>query len=337
MADAADAAPPQQQADQPPEPVPQPPPLSALESMPEPAHVVLAACLADGDKKENRLRLGRVSKALQVLHGGTLTKLTVRWRPAHRIQALAGLIQRQHHLASVRVGHPQAFPALTVLLAQGCLTGIRELDIQQDYDYSFNEDVQAVLPAYKTLTHFQGLLGAMEAPGAVQGLEVWRLDATNWSHGIVPMLADVVARDVEAFPALRTLDIGRGPFEDDDLESLALMLQLRASRAPRLPTPGDALELQGIHPKAPAAPLSLVIACSRGRHHVVVVLLPAQKTKGWGAGNAARRTQGWEVVVVVAFRRWANQQRDIHDHHNHRNPHHHHHPPRQVLVVCRLL
>ncbi len=200
-----------------PPPPPPPRPVPTLDSLPDPAQAIIAACLPDGDEAVTRLRLSLVCKAMKELHGGTLTALTVNWGPNHRPANLTRLLKRQPGLKTLTVRHQGALPALIINLAQGCLAQIEELTVE----------LNLLEPA--TATHVRTLVSALEVPGALQAVEKLRLHpTTGWYAGMLPLLTRALASD--AAPALRILDLKCAPSRDEDLEALAAMLEARAQR-----------------------------------------------------------------------------------------------------------
>lgn len=193
---------------------PAPPPPPTLEDQADLAQATIAALLPDGDEEENRLCLSRVSQTLLHHHGGTITCLTLRWRPGHRYRALLHLIERQHHLHTLHVRKAEAIPALIYVLLLG---GLRHIPVLS---------LAFIIPDSTTLGQVRSLTCAFHVPGTLQGLQTLRLLPTH--PGMIPPLARALASG--AAPFLHSLELSDGPsIKNDDMEALAAMLEARTN------------------------------------------------------------------------------------------------------------
>lgn len=149
------------------------------------------------------------------LYGGSLTVMKLyASRSRSRCETLASLVRRQHALEKVFVQEPEALPALVHLIMHGCLSNVRELQIELNFDGVTSDQ------------HLRLLLTVIEqVPGALESLEILHLLPDHWPPGKLPKIAETLSYDVA--PNLRVLDLLAGMFQDEDLEALADMLQYR--------------------------------------------------------------------------------------------------------------
>jgi hypothetical protein len=181
--------------------------------MPGPAHAIIAMLLPDGHQIKNRLCLSLVSRSMLGFHGGTLTVLRVRSITNQQAATLASLVQRQRSLERLCVEDSGTFSLVTAILAQGAFRRVRELTLN--------------MPPNGTriatgLTQVRRLADAMQAPGALEALEMLAFRKTHWAPGTIQPLVHALATG--AAPSLRSLDLGEsGSYSNDDAEALAAM------------------------------------------------------------------------------------------------------------------
>lgn len=198
-------------------PPPAPACLSALEAMPDPTHAVLSSMLGLHDQCHRAL--SSVSKTMLSLHGGSISVLDLNCEELAgdtNLEAVCRLVKRQHRLERVVLWAPEFLPDGGRLLLSLPFPHLEELSVD-------GEGVSA-----EAKTFLGALADALQPPGAWAALRCLRILVADGPHGMLEPLTRALALPGVA-PQLCLLDVGTGPFQDEDLVGLTHMLTKRAS------------------------------------------------------------------------------------------------------------